>query len=93
MLYTKYVSCVPHGFREDFLSFFHFKSMGAIDPRAWPVGSLWGLVVRIYVEDYQPLLHTKYISCGPHGFRKDSLSYSHNKSKEASPTAWLAGFM
>ena len=30
----KYISCGPHGFREeDFLSFSHYKSMGANDPR------------------------------------------------------------
>ena len=42
LLHSKYVSCVPHGFREkDFLSFPHYKSMGAnnlrdvasLDPR------------------------------------------------------------
>ena len=33
LLHTKYVSCGPHGFREeDFLSFSHYKSMGANDP-------------------------------------------------------------
>ena len=26
------------------------------------------------------MLHTKYISCGPHGFRKDFLKFSHYKS-------------
>ena len=30
----KYISCGPHGFREeDFLGFSHFKPMGANDPR------------------------------------------------------------
>ena len=38
LLHTKYVSCGPHGFREDFFKFFsiiffpHFKCMEAIDP-------------------------------------------------------------
>ena len=41
---------------------------------AWP---LWGLIDRIYVGDYKTLLHTKYISCVPHGFRKeDFLKFS-----------------
>ena len=32
LLYTKYISCGPQCFREeDFLSFFHYKSMGAND--------------------------------------------------------------
>ena len=30
-----------------------------------------GIVGTIYVEDHQTLLYTKYISCGPHGYRKD----------------------
>ena len=40
---------------------------------------LWGrasldprdLIGRIYVEDHLTLIHTKYISCKPHGFRED----------------------
>ena len=33
LLYTKYISSGPHGFREeDFLRFSHYKSMGANDP-------------------------------------------------------------
>ena len=27
--HTKYLSSEPYGFREDFLSFYHYKSMGA----------------------------------------------------------------
>ena len=34
-----------------------------LDPR--------GLIGRIYIGDYSTLLHTNYISCGPHGFRKE----------------------
>ena len=48
MLHTKYISCGPQGFREeDFLSFSHYKSMGANDP--WGVASLdlRGLIGRI----------------------------------------------
>ena len=38
LLHIKQVSCEPDGFREeDFLSFSHYHSMGAYDPRAWPV--------------------------------------------------------
>ena len=52
MLQTKYISCGPHGYREDFLSFSHFKSMGAIDTP--DIASLhpWGLNVMIYVGDH-----------------------------------------
>ena len=41
----------------------------------WDVASLepWGLIGRIYVGDQNTLLHTKYISCGPHGFREENL--------------------
>ena len=49
----------------------------------WNVASLEprGCIGRIYVGDYQILLHTKYISCGSHGFREeDFLSFSHFKS-------------
>ena len=30
-----------------------------------------GLIGRIYVRDHYTLLHTKYIRCGPYGFRKE----------------------
>ena len=73
LLYTQYISCWPHGFREEvsFLSFSHYKSMGANDP--WGVASLDPRVSigRIYVVDYYTLRHTKYISSGPHGFREE----------------------
>ena len=42
-----------------------------------------GLIGRIYVGDHKNLLHTKYISCGPHGFREDFLSFSKYKSMGA----------
>ena len=43
-----------------------------------------GLIGRIYVGDHSTLLHTKYISHGPHGFREeDFLSFSHYKSMGA----------
>ena len=46
--------------------------MANLDPR--------GLIGRDYVEHYT-LLHTKYISSGPHGFREeDFLSFAHYKS-------------
>ena len=39
-----------------------------------------GMVGTIYVEDHQTLIYTKYISCGPQGYRKD-LSFSHYMSE------------
>ena len=55
--------------------------MGANDPQG--VASLGprGLIGRIYVGDHKTLLHTKYVSCGPHGFREeDFLSFFYYKS-------------
>ena len=81
LLHTKYISSGFDGFREDFLSFSHYTSMGANDPQG--VASLGprGLIGRIYVGDHKTLLHTKYVSCGPHGFREeDFLSFFYYKS-------------
>ena len=67
MLHTKYVSRVPHGFREDFfLVFSHYKSMGDNEPHG--VANLYprGMVDRIYVGDHLTLLYTKYLSSGPY---------------------------
>ena len=33
LLHNKYISCGSHGFREDFLSFSHYRSVGANDPQ------------------------------------------------------------
>ena len=50
-------------------------------PGVWPIWTPRGLSGRIYVGDYYTLLHTKYISSGPHGFREeDFLSFPHYKS-------------
>ena len=45
--------------------------MGAND--LWGVASLdpRALIGRIYVGNHSTLLHTKFISCGPHGFRDE----------------------
>ena len=53
LLHTKYMSCGPHGFREeDFLRFFHYKSMGANDPRGIANLDPRGIIGRIYVGDH-----------------------------------------
>ena len=82
LLHTQYISSGPHGFRkEDFLSFSHNKSVEANDARDMASLDPWGLIGRIYVVDHYTLLHTKYVSSGPHGFREeDFLSFSHYKS-------------
>ena len=51
--------------------------MGANDPRGVASLDPRGLFGRIYVGHHSTLLHTKYISSGPHGFREDRLSFSH----------------
>ena len=53
LLHTKYITSGPHGFREeDFLSFSHYKFMGAND--RWGMANLdpLGVVGRIYVGDH-----------------------------------------
>ena len=65
--------------------------MGANDPR--DVASLdpRGLICRIYIVDHFTLLHTKYISSGPHCFREeDFLSFSHYKSMGDNDTRGVA---
>ena len=42
-----------------------------------------GFTGRLYVEDHQTLLHTKYIRCGPHGFREEYFKLLPFKSMEA----------
>ena len=62
-----------------FLSFSHYKSMGANEPR-----SVANWDPRIYVDDHLTLLQTKYLSSRPYGFREeDFLSFSHYKSMGA----------
>ena len=53
LLHTKYLSSGPHGFRkEDFLSFFHYKSVGAHDPKGVASLDPRVLICRIYVGDH-----------------------------------------
>ena len=56
---------------EDFLSFPHYKSLNANDPRGMANLDPRGMLSGIYVGDHYKLLHTKYISCGPDGFREE----------------------
>ena len=48
LLHTKYVSCRPHGFREEDFSIFFYKFMGANGTR----GVARGSIGRIYVGNY-----------------------------------------
>ena len=48
LLYTRYISCGPHGYRKDDFKFFSIICLRVIDPkRAWPV-----FIERIYVRDH-----------------------------------------
>ena len=76
LLHTLYISCGPQGFREeDFLSFPYYKSMRANDPRGVANLDHRSLIGRIYVVDQYTLLHTKYISSRPHGFREEDFFF------------------
>ena len=58
LLHTKYLSSEPYGFREeDFLSFSHYKSTGANEPRDVANLDPRGMVGRIYVGDHLISLH------------------------------------
>ena len=61
-----------------FKSFSHYKSMETLDPQGWASLKPRGLIGRICVGDHYTLLHTKYISCGPYGFREEDFeSFFH----------------
>ena len=71
LLRTKYESSGPCGFgEEDFFMFSNCKSMGDNDPRGRAIFDPRGTVGRIYTEDHYTLLHTKYKSSGPCGFKE-----------------------
>ena len=55
-------------------------SMGANDPQGGAIFDSRGMVGRIYKEDHYTLLHTKYISSGPCGFREEDffMFFSHD---------------
>ena len=57
-----------------------------------------GMVGRIYKEDHHTLLHTKYESSGPCGFREEDflMSMGANDPRGGAfltPGAWLLGFI
>ena len=45
------------------------QSIEHLDPRVGPVWTPGGLIGRTNVEYHYTLLHTKYISYEPHGFK------------------------
>ena len=52
--HTKYISCGPHGFREEdfYFFFFYYKFMGANDSRGMASLDPRGLIGSIYVGDH-----------------------------------------
>ena len=73
--------------------FSHSKSMETINPRGVAKFDPRGMNGTIYVEDHQPLLHTKYQSFGPSGFREeDFFSFSNCKSMETIDPRGVAKF-
>ena len=72
--------------------FSHSKSIETINLRGLAKFDPRGMNGTIYVEDHYPLLHTKYQSCGPSGFREDFLIFSHSKSMETINPRGVAKF-
>ena len=67
--------------------------METINPRGVAKFDPRGMNGTIYVEDHKPLLHTKYQSCGPSGFREeDFFSFSNCKSMETIHPRGVAKF-
>ena len=67
--------------------------METINPRGVAKFDPRGMNDTIYVEDHEPLLHTKYQSCGPCGFREeDFFSFSNCKSMETIHPRGVAKF-
>ena len=67
--------------------------METINPRGVAKFDPRGMNGTIYVEDHYPLLHTKYQSCGPSGFREeDFFSFSNCKSMETIDPRGVAKF-
>ena len=71
----KALGLVVFGEEDFFYVFSHCKSMGANDPRGGAIFDPSGMVGRIYKEDHYTLLHTKYESSGPCGFREEDFFY------------------
>ena len=72
LLHTKYISSVPHGLREDFFYIFSYcMTMGDDDPQGVANLDPRCMIGRIYVEYHLTLLHPKYTSFRPCGFREE----------------------
>ena len=73
--------------------FSHSKSIETTNPRDLAKFDPRGMNGTINVEDHLPLLHTKYQSCGPSGFREeDFFSFSYCRSIETIDPRGVAKF-
>ena len=59
LLHTKYITCEPQGFTDNFLSFSHCKTMDTLDLHVRANLDPRGLIGRIYVGDHLAL-HTTH---------------------------------
>ena len=74
MLYIKYTSFMSCCCREDFLLYFHYKSMVDNDmPGAWPVWTP-GVPLAALITESHTLVHTTYESSGQYGFGEEDFS-------------------
>ena len=61
MLHTKYISCGPHGFREeDFLRFSHYKSIGDIYRHGGHLDSWTVTIFTNFQYPFNTRLHMKF---------------------------------
>ena len=73
--------------------FSHSKSIETINPRGMAKLDPRAMIGTIYNGDYHTLLHTKYFSSGPCGFREeDFFSFSNCKSMETIHPRGVAKF-
>ena len=72
MLHTKYMSCGPHSFgEEDFLSFSHYKSMGAIYGYGGHLDLQTMTICTYFQSPFNTRIHIKFEEIWPRGFRAE----------------------
>ena len=65
--------------------------MGANDPRGRAIFDHRGMIGRIYIEDHYTLLHTKYESFGPCGFREEDFFFMFFLMTPGAGPVWTPG--
>ena len=81
MLHTKNQGSLPNGYRqEDFFMFLPYISLcKACDPIGRVIFGPRGIMETNLVEVHKVMLHTKYQSYRPYGFRQDFFMFSQYK--------------